>query len=225
MRKTPVVAIDGPSGAGKSTVARGVAKALNFAFIDTGSLYRAVAWLANTVKIDWEDGSTLGKLARAHDFSFNSLGELFIDGDGVGTRIRTPEMSLGASRVAQHQEVRQALSEVQRRLSESGGVVLEGRDIGTVVFPNAEMKFFLTASTRVRAQRRFEELLALGEHVTLADVERDLEQRDEQDRNRVVSPLKQAEDAQVIICDNLDADEVVELMVSKITAKFPLTSN
>jgi cytidylate kinase len=225
MRKTPVVAIDGPSGAGKSTVARGVAKALNFAFIDTGALYRAVAWLANAKEMDWEDGPVLGQLARAHDFKFNSLGELFVDGDGVGTRIRTPEMSLGASRVAQHPEVRQALSDVQRRLSESGGVVLEGRDIGTVVFPNAEMKFFLTASTRVRAQRRFDELLALGEDVTLADVERDQEQRDEQDRNRAVSPLKQAEDAEVINCDNLDADEVIERMVSKISAKFPLTSN
>lgn len=225
MRKTPVVAIDGPSGAGKSTVARGVAKALNFAFIDTGALYRAVAWLANAKEMDWEDGPVLGQLARAHDFKFNSLGELFVDGDGVGTRIRTPEMSLGASRVAQHPEVRQALSDVQRRLSESGGVVLEGRDIGTVVFPNAEMKFFLTASNRVRAQRRFDELLALGEDVTLADVERDQEQRDEQDRNRAVSPLKQAEDAEVINCDNLDADEVIERMVSKISAKFPLTSN
>jgi cytidylate kinase len=225
MRKSPVVAIDGPSGAGKSTVARGVAKALNFAFIDTGALYRAVAWLANAKEMDWEDGPVLGQLARAHDFKFNSLGELFVDGDGVGTRIRTPEMSLGASRVAQHPEVRQALSDVQRRLSESGGVVLEGRDIGTVVFPNAEMKFFLTAGTRVRAQRRFDELLALGEDVTLADVERDQEQRDEQDRNRAVSPLKQAEDAEVINCDNLDADEVIERMVSEISAKFPLTSN
>jgi cytidylate kinase len=225
MRKKPVVAIDGPSGAGKSTVARGVAKTLHFAFIDTGALYRAVAWLANTEEIDWEDGSALGQLARAHDFMFNPLGELFVDGDGVGTRIRTPKMSLGASAVAKHPAVRQALSDVQRHLSESGGVVLEGRDIGTVVFPNAEMKFFLTASTRVRAQRRFEELLALGEDVTLADVERDQEQRDEQDRNRAVSPLKQAEDAAVINCDNLDADEVIELMVSKISAKFPLTSN
>jgi cytidylate kinase len=225
MKKKPVVAIDGPSGAGKSTVARGVAKSLDFAFIDTGALYRAVAWLADNSGVDWEDGPALGTLARAHDFRFNSLGELFVDGDGVGTRIRTPKMSLGASRVAPHKEVRQALVDVQRRLSESGGVVLEGRDIGTVVFPDAGVKFFLTASARVRAQRRFEELRSLGEDVTLSEVERDQMQRDEQDRKRAVSPLRRAEDAEVINCDNLDADEVVELMVSKISVKFPLTSN
>ncbi len=225
MKKKPVVAIDGPSGAGKSTVARGVAQALNFAFIDTGALYRAVAWLADREGTDWEDGPALGKLARAHGFQFNSLGELFVDGDAVGARIRTPKMSLGASRVARHQVVRQALVEVQRRLSESGGVVLEGRDIGTVVFPDAGVKFFLTASARVRAQRRYEELRSLGEEVTLAEVERDQMQRDEQDRQRTVSPLRQAEDAEVVNCDTLDADEVIQLMVSKISVKFPLTSN
>ena len=115
--------------------------------------------------------------------------------------------------------------EVQRRLSESGGVVLEGRDIGTVVFPDAGVKFFLTASARVRAQRRYEELRSLGEEVTLAEVERDQMQRDEQDRQRTVSPLRQAEDAEVVNCDTLDADEVIQLMVSKISVKFPLTSN
>ena len=225
MREKPIVAIDGPSGAGKSTVARGVANSLNFAFIDTGALYRAVAWLAKNEGIDWEDGPALGELAEAHRFAFDPKGELSIDGDRVGTRIRTPEMSLGASHVAKHEEVRRALSHVQRRLSESGGVVLEGSDIGTEVFPDAEMKFFLTASTRVRARRRFEELRGLGEEVTLAEVERDQRQRDAQDRERAVSPLRQAEDAEVINCDNLAAGEVIDLLVSKISVNFPLTSN
>jgi cytidylate kinase len=220
MREKPVIAIDGPSGAGKSTVARGLAKALEFAFVDTGALYRAVAWLAHRQSIGWESGPRVGAMIREHEFSFNTHGILFVDGEEMDMRIRTPEMSLGASKVARLREVREALLEVQRRLGEWGGVVLEGRDIGTTVFPDADAKFFLTASTKVRARRRFAELQERGESVELSVVEKDQERRDQQDENRDVSPLRQAEDAIVIKCDDMNVDDVVREMIHQISFDF-----
>lgn len=218
MREKPVVAIDGPSGVGKSTVARKVANTLGFVYVDTGALYRSVAWLALEHNVSWDDGPGLAELAENHRFSFGKSGDLLVDGDGVGLKIRTPEISGGASAVARHRELRDALMDVQRNLGRDGGAVLEGRDIGTAVFPDAEKKFFLTASSRVRAERRFEELRRQGVHLTLEEVEQDQRKRDEKDSNRAVSPLSMAEDAMEISCDIMTASEVADILVRHISS-------
>lgn len=223
MRPHPVIAIDGPSGAGKSTVARGLARALGFSYLDTGALYRAVAWLADREGVSWEDGSALAGLVRSRRFEFDDAGALRVDGEAAGEGIRTPEMSRGASIVARHPEVRSELLGIQRRLGRDGGVVLEGRDIGTVVFPDAEIKFYLTASVRERARRRHQELTRRGEAVTLEQVEREQIERDRSDREREVSPLRRADDAIEIDCENTSAEEVVASMKSRVAARFPLT--
>ncbi len=220
MRKKPVVAIDGPSGVGKSTVAKGLAKTLDFAYIDTGALYRTVALLADMSDVDWKDGEKLRDLANANKFAFDANGALFVNGNPVGQDIRKPRFSLGASTVSRHKEVREALLKLQRRLGETGGVVLEGRDIGTVVFPDAEIKIFLNASTRIRAKRRFLELRERGEDVTLEKVEIDQRNRDEADRNRPISPLRQAEDAVEIRCDDISANDVIDKITKYIQSQF-----
>lgn len=208
-RARPVVAIDGPSGAGKSTVARALAKALGFHYVDTGALYRSVAHLAEREGVPWDDGAGLAALAGRHAFSFDPEGALLVDGAPPGDAIRTPHVSRGASVVARHPEVRRALLAVQRALGADGGVVLEGRDIGTTVFPDAEVKIFLTATARERARRRFLELEARGEPTTLDEVERQQEARDRADREREISPLVRADDAVEIVCDGMSVQEVV----------------
>ncbi len=224
MRSRPIVAIDGPSGVGKSTVARKLSASLDFSYVDTGALYRTVAWLADKHGVDWSAGTELADITGKHDLSFDSGGNLSVDGEPIGNLIRSPHISLGASTVARHPEVRSALLALQRQLGEAGGVVLEGRDIGTIVFVDAEVKFFLNASVAVRARRRFLELEARGEEVTLEEVEQEQIKRDTADRNRVVSPLRQADDAVQILCDEMTADKVVETMIHHIQTKFPLTS-
>jgi CMP/dCMP kinase len=216
MTGRPIVAIDGPSGVGKSTVARQVAKRLGFALIDTGALYRAVAWLADGAGVDWSNGVALAKLADAHEFVFDLSWALLVDGEALGHRIRTPRMSRGASAVAKHPEVRASLLGIQRRLGAVGGVVLEGRDIGTVVFPDAGAKFYLNASVRVRAERRFSELKLRGEKITFEEVEREQILRDANDANREISPLRKADDAVEIICDEMNVEQVVEAMLARI---------
>jgi cytidylate kinase len=218
-----VVAIDGPAGAGKSTVARGLSRALGFSYIDTGALYRSVAWLAEQNGVDWQDGARLAELAVPARFEFDSSGELLVDGTAVGAAIRTPAISRGSSVVARQPQVRKGLLAIQRTLGANGGVVLEGRDIGTVVFPDAEVKFFLVASVGVRARRRFDELVAGGSAVTIEQVEREIEERDRADRERSISPLKQATDAVEIDCDELSARQVIDKMKSMIETRFPLT--
>jgi len=223
VRPRPVIAIDGPSGAGKSTVARGLARALGFRYIDTGAVYRAVAWLAGETGIDWNDGASLAALLGEREFSFDADGTLRIDGRAVGDAIRSPRISLGASVVAAHPEVRAALLALQRELGRDGAVVLEGRDIGTAVFPDAEIKFFLDASVGVRARRRHAELTARGEDISLEQVAREQEARDRADRERPISPLIRAADSCAIDCDSITADEVVEAMKRVVDTRFPLT--
>ena len=219
MRREPVIAIDGPSGVGKSTVAKQVAKRLGFILVDTGAIYRAAALLADEVNIPWEDAKAVATLARTHSFAFDAAGALLLDGTAVGDRIRTPRMSMGASAVAGHPEVREALLGIQRDLGKEGGIVLEGRDVGTVVFPDAEVKFFLTASAEVRARRRFLELESKGSDVTFEAVLKDQKARDLADSTRAVAPLKQADDAVPVICDDMTAAEVVEEMLRIISRK------
>ncbi|MFK7990362.1 MAG: (d)CMP kinase [Sandaracinaceae bacterium] len=213
-----VVAIDGPAGAGKSTAARRLAEALGYSLIDTGALYRAVALVAKERGVDWADGDALGALARSLDLRFGvpTAGQrppLLLDGVDRGGDIRSQDISMGASRVSAHPPVREALLGVQRRMGEGGGVVLEGRDIGTVVFPNAEVKVFLTASPQARAERRCAELARRGEPADVARVAQEIAERDERDANRPVAPLRPAEDAILLDSTELDLDGVVRALI------------
>ena len=224
MRQKPVVAIDGPSGVGKTTVARRVAQTLGFVLVDTGALYRSLAYLADREAVSWESPSELAALAGRHRFEYLGTGHLHLDGVPVGDEIRTPHISMGASAVAKHGAVREALLLVQRDLGRGGGVVLEGRDVGTAVFPDAEVKVFLTASAHERARRRHLELVEKGGKISFAAVLEDQQARDDTDRNREVAPLKKAEDAVLIECDEMTPNEVVTAILNKIDAVFPLTS-
>jgi cytidylate kinase len=226
-RPRPIVAIDGPAGAGKSTVARRLADALGFVLVDTGALYRAVALAAQRAQVDWGDGPGLGALARsvvsrgALAFERDPAGGVraLLDGRDVTEEIRTPEMGMGASTVSTHREVRDALLDIQRQTGRAGGVVLEGRDIGTVVFPDAEVKFFLTARPEVRARRRHDELAAKGVRATLEETLEDVRRRDEQDTTRAVAPLRQAPDAELVDNSDWSIDQTVQTMAARVRAR------
>ncbi len=206
-----VVAIDGPAGAGKSTLARLVARDLGYTYIDTGAMYRAVGLLARERGLAWDDIPALAWLAEGLDFSFPWEGDhqrVVVHGRDLSTAIRTMEAARHASRVSRVPEVREALVAVQRRMGAEGGVVMEGRDIGTVVFPQAELKVFLTASTRERGHRRWAELRGHGDAVELEDIIRQIEDRDLADSTRPVSPLRPAEDCVVLDTSQMGIDRV-----------------
>jgi cytidylate kinase len=210
-----VVTIDGPAGAGKSTVARQLATRLGYSFLDTGAIYRTVALVGRQRGIDWSDGPALGALAAALDLRFESadgVNRVIANGADVTAEIRTPAISEGASQVSAHPPVRTALMGLQRAIGARGRVVAEGRDTGTVVFPDAQAKFFLTASASERARRRTLELLAAGRPAVQAEVQKDIEVRDQRDSTRAVSPLKKADDAVEIDTSALTADQVVAVM-------------
>ncbi|HEX7663648.1 MAG TPA: (d)CMP kinase [Polyangiaceae bacterium] len=219
-RARPIVAIDGPAGAGKSTVARAVAEALGFVLVDTGAIYRTLALAAERKGVVWSDGAALGALANQlvaeAALKFDGS-KVLLAGEDVSLAIRTPSIGMGASQVSAHPEVRAALLDLQRQAGANGGVVLEGRDIGTVVFPDAEVKVFLTASPEIRAQRRFEELVAKGtKDVTLASTLEDVKKRDAQDMGRAHAPLKQAEGATLVESSALSIGETVAAIVALV---------
>ena len=226
-RPRPIVAIDGPAGAGKSTVARRLADVLGYVLVDTGAMYRAVALAAKRAGLPWDQAAPVGALAHAivtrRGLSFDRDAEkgvrVSLDGEDVSDAIRAPDMGMGASTVSGHKDVRDALFDLQRQAGHGGGVVLEGRDIGTVVFPDAEVKFFLTARPEVRARRRFDELVAKGATVTLEETLADVRRRDEQDTTRAVAPLRQAEDAFLVDSSDVSIDETVALMADRVRAK------
>jgi cytidylate kinase len=224
MRRRPIVAIDGPAGAGKSTVARKLADELGFTLVDTGALYRAVALAAQREGVAWDDESNVVAVARRVEVS-RSLRlvpdaekgvRVMLDGQDVSDAIRTADMGMGASRVSAIAGVRAALLELQRQAGESGGVVLEGRDIGTVVFPDAEVKFFLTASPEIRAQRRYDELLLRGQKVDYAATLAEVKLRDEKDTNRPIAPLRRADDAIFVDSSDRPVDEIVAEMARRV---------
>ncbi|HVJ21506.1 MAG TPA: (d)CMP kinase [Polyangiaceae bacterium] len=224
--KRPVVAIDGPAGAGKSTVTRLVAATLGYVMVDTGALYRAIALAAKQAGASFDDEAAVGVLAerlaseRAIELGSDENGgtRVLLAGSDVSQAIRTLEMGQGASKVSAQPRVRSALLAMQRDAGRNGGVVLEGRDIGTVVFPEAEAKFFLTASVDVRARRRFDELALKGTDADLDEVKREVEERDRRDSTRPIAPLRRADDAMVVDSSNLEVSEVVEAIVARVRA-------
>jgi CMP/dCMP kinase len=223
-RQQPIVAIDGPAGAGKSTVTRRVAAALNYLVLDTGAIYRSVALASKRSGVTFADESAVAAIAAdlaargAIAFRAGEAGSqsVWLDGNDVSLAIRTQEMGEGASLVSAIGGVRSALLDLQRQVGRAGGVVVEGRDIGSVVFPDAEAKFFLTASVAVRAQRRLDELLARGEVSDFDTVAREVRERDERDRHRAIAPLVQAPDARLVDSSNMSLDQVVTCIVGQI---------
>ena len=215
-RTRPVVAIDGPVGAGKSTVARELARVLGFDYLNTGAMYRAVAIAARYVNID--DNAAEGRLEQLLDsIAINFEGEcVLLDGKDVTAEISQPVIGDLASRLSTRPVVRGHLRKLQRAAGETGGVVIEGRDIGTAIFPDAEFKFFLTARLRIRAARRFAELAAHGVLITEAEVLAQLEERDRRDQQRELAPLRQAGDAIVIDSSELDVKQVVRVMLAYV---------
>jgi len=217
-----VIAIDGPSGAGKSTIAGMLANRLGYIQIDTGAMYRAVAFMMKRDSIDMADNGLVEKYCDGLNISFDTIDgvkRVLANGENVSGQIRTPEISLLTSQVSALKPVREALMVSQRQMGRIGGVVLEGRDIGTVVFPDADLKFFLFASPEERGRRRYEELTAKGEKVSLAETVDAVIKRDEQDSNRDIAPLRQAEDAIPIDSTGLDIDDVLNLMESFVQQK------
>lgn len=222
LSKKLIVAIDGPSGAGKSTISKALAKRTGYINIDTGAMYRSVALLVGRQQISLSDEQALQKLCRDISIEFIREAEqerVVVDGEDVSQQIRTPEVSLLTAKVAACSVVRTAMVELQRQMGEAGGVVLEGRDIGTVVFPHAQVKFFLSASAEERGRRRFEELRAKGVAVDLQQTIAEVEARDAADSAREHAPLKRAEDAIDIDSTRLSIDEVLEMMLRVIAER------
>jgi CMP/dCMP kinase len=217
MTRGPIIAIDGPAGAGKSTVARHLAQHFGLLNLETGAMYRAFALKAILNDQDFDDAAALEALARDTQITLEgdrSGNRVFLDGGDVTERIRDQDVTQGASRVSVHPAIRTWMVDLQRELGRRGGVVMEGRDIGTVVFPDADVKVFLDASPEARSQRRYEQNAAAGPLAGAADGDREaitqaLHERDERDRNRANSPLRPAEDAIVIDSTALSLDEVL----------------
>ena len=208
--KKIVVAIDGPAGAGKSTIAKLVAEKLGYAYIDTGAMYRSVALKFLQTGKDFDE-DFISELARTMVIEFKPearVNRVFVDGQEVTDAIRSAEVTANVSRVAAIGAVREAMVAQQRRMGESGGVLMDGRDIGTVVFPNAQLKIFLTATVEERAMRRYKELIAKGQQVDLAQLKEDIASRDKQDSERAISPLRQAEDALLLDTSYMNIEQV-----------------
>ena len=218
--KKIVVAIDGFSSCGKSTMAKALAKYAGYAYIDTGAMYRAVALYAirhNLIDAEKIDEIGLNNALNNIKISFKTIDgtqHTHLNGENVESQIRTLEVANGASRVSAIGFVRRALVKAQQEMGSDGGVVMDGRDIGTVVFPKAELKIFVTASAEIRAQRRYDELKAKGEEQPYADVLANVQERDYRDTHRAESPLRQADDARLLDNSNMTRDEQFELLKS-----------
>ena len=210
-----IIAIDGPVGSGKSTVARRVAELLGYLHLDSGAMYRAVALRAARAGVSLEDAAALERVAREARIEMQMDGterRVILDGEDVSDSLRGPDMSQQASRVALVPGVRRVLVTHQQRMGAAGGIVVEGRDIGTVVFPQAGLKIFLDADAEVRARRRWLEYEQKGVHVEFPSVVEDLRDRDRRDRDRAASPLRRAPDAVYVDCSAMDPEEVARLI-------------
>jgi len=212
MNVIPVIAIDGPSASGKGTVAQLVAQKLGYHYLDSGALYRIVALAGQQRDISWQDETALARMAGSLDIRFGN-GEIFLNNENVGVAVRSEEMSRGASEVAVHPAVRRALFDLQRSFRKAPGLVADGRDMGSVVFPDAATKIFLTASAEVRAERRYKQLIEKGIAANMASILQDLQARDARDRARTVAPLKQCADAILLDTDHLTIEQAVQAVL------------
>lgn len=213
--KNLVIAVDGPAGAGKSTIAKIVADKLNINYIDTGAMYRAVTYKVLQNNVDVNDESAIVELAKNSDIDFKD-NNIYLDGKILKEEIRTPEVSNNVSNVAQIKDVRYLMVDVQREIGNRSSVILDGRDIGSYVFPNADYKFFLVASPNERGERRYKELVKKGYDTTLEEVIKDVIRRDKIDSNREFAPLVKANDAIEIDTTGKSIDNVVESVINKI---------
>ncbi len=219
MKKRAVITIDGPAGAGKTSIAKIVSRKLGYNYIDTGAMYRAISWKAFREKIDLKAKEKLIKMVRNTKIELKNragMKRVYLDGKDITNKIRGKRLAEGASILATVPEVREQLMKIQRRMGSSGGIVVEGRDIGTVVFPRADYKFYLDASIKERALRRYRELKVKGEEGQLAELEKAIRFRDKRDRTRGVAPLKIAPDAVVIDSTDMSKKEVVEFILKRI---------
>ncbi len=222
MKKRYIITIDGPSGAGKSTVSKILADKLGYYYLDTGAMYRACALKAFKLGLNPDNPKHAQKVVQELNLHLEPKGRhlrIILDGEDVTDKIRTEEIGMGASKISRHQIVREKLWQIQREVGKNRGIVAEGRDMGTVVFPDADFKFFLTASLEERAKRRFKELKERGINVNLDQLKKEVEKRDQQDSQRELAPLKPANDAIVIDTTNLTIDQVVDVLLEKIRAQ------
>lgn len=209
------IAIDGPAGAGKSTIAKKLAKELGYVYVDTGAMYRAMAYYFLTNDISSDDEAAIAKACENVNVSIvykNNEQQVLLNGDNISDKIRNEEVGNMASATSVYPVVRTKLVELQRQLAQKENVIMDGRDIGTVVLPNANVKIYLTASSKVRAQRRFDELTEKGISCEFDEIEKDIIDRDYRDMHRETSPLKQADDAVLLDSSDMDIDAVVEKM-------------
>lgn len=214
-KKNITITVDGPAGSGKSSVGKRLAEKLKFTYIDTGAMYRAIALRAFELGISADDDEGLNELCGGVELKFDG-DNLFMDGRDVTSDIRTPEMDALSSAFSSRAPVRKEMIALQRRMAADGGVVMEGRDIGTVVLPDADAKFFITASPEVRGQRRYKERIERGEDVDLDKIVSDMVKRDDNDSRRELSPLKPAEDATIIDTTDINIDEVITIILKKL---------
>jgi len=224
-REAQIITIDGPAGAGKSTVSKLLARRLNYLYLDTGAMYRAVALRAREEGLGPNDEGALEKLCQRLQIFFQEDREgqrVICQGEDVTERIRDPEIGWLASTVSMKRPVREALVRMQRKIGSWGKIIAEGRDTGTVVFPRAKYKFFLSADPQERARRRCRELAARGLAANLKEIEREMKERDEQDSSRQLAPLRPAADARAINSTGLTPEEVVERMLEIIREDLPL---
>ena len=214
-----VIAVDGPSASGKGTVAQLVADALGFGYLDSGALYRVVAFAARQNKIDWGNAEAVAACARTLDIQFKNE-QVYLNGQDISENIRTEEMGKGASQVAVHAPLRAALVDLQHHFRQAPGLVADGRDMGTVIFPDAQLKVFLTASTEVRAQRRYQQLLSKNQPANYEKILLDLQERDARDKGRSSAPLMMAQDAILLETDNLGISEAVNIVLQNFQHKI-----
>ncbi len=216
MKNNIVVAIDGPSAAGKSTIAKLVAKKENFIYIDTGAMYRCVAYYCLDRQIDLDDEEQVKTCIKDINIQLTADNRVILNDKDVSQDIRTDEVSRGASIVSRYEAIRQFLVDSQRQMASMGNVILDGRDIGTVVLPNADLKIYQIASVETRALRRYKENIERGLQADLEVIQKEIEERDYQDMHRQISPLKKADDAIVVDTSDLSLDEVVDVVLTLI---------
>ena len=216
------VAIDGPAGAGKSTIAKSVAAELNYIYVDTGAMYRAIALYLLRNGIEASDSAAISERCKEAKVSIQYVDGkqvVLLNGEDVNPYIRTEEVGNMASASSTNPDVRLQLLDLQRELAANNNVIMDGRDIGTNILPNAQVKIYLTASIQVRAKRRYNELIAKGQECNLEDIEKDIAERDERDMNREIAPLKQAEDAVYLDTSDMDIEEVKTAIIDIIRSK------